>query len=443
MLKSLTRVLVLSGVVTLTTAMGSIEGTPGDLLAAEPGKAPTKLVVQANSDFAFDLYQQLAQENDGKNLFFSPYSISSALAMTAEGARGETAEEMGAVLRFPDQMRRVGGDAQLIPWETSKIHTGMAAINNRLNRDMTPYELTVANALWGEKTFPFRPQFVKALDEPYSAALIPADFIGNAEGERQRINQWVEEKTDERIKDLLPEGILDSLTRLVLTNAIYFKGNWSQPFNEKSTRELPFTSADGRKVGTSMMHHNPKGVKHERGKKNDWPFGYAALDNLQILEMPYAGKELSMFVLLPSKHDGLPALEKQLSREKLDAWLGAVKPQEVDVWMPKFKMETEFALKPTLQAMGMPSAFEPGGFTGISDSSEARQLYISAVQHKAFVEVNEKGTEAAAATAVVVSAKSRPRYPTFAATRPFIFLIRDNETDSILFLGRMMNPTTE
>ena len=454
MFSPLTRVLVLSGVVTLTTALGSIEGTAGNLLAAEPDKAPTKIAVQANSDFAWDLYGQLAKENGGKNLFFSPYSISSALAMTAEGARGQTAKEMGTVLRLPDSTRRVGDDAQLIPWETAKMHTGMGAINKWLNRDSAQYQLHVANALWGEKTIPFRPQFVKALGGPYGAALIPADFKGNFEDERLQINAWVEDQTEERIKDLLPPGILDKLTRLVLTNAIYFKGDWSQPFNEDSTREMPFTSTDGSKARTPMMKHDPAGVKHKPGEKIEWPFGYAAFDatgkptrgddrNLQVLEMPYAGKELSMFVLLPSKHDGLPALEKQLSQERLDKWLGEVTPQEVAVQMPKFKMETEFALKPTLMAMGMPTPFTMGraDFTGLSDSPEAYLFYISAVQHKAFVEVNEKGTEAAAATVVVIGkGGSGSSCPTFAATRPFIFLIRDNHTGSILFLGRMMKP---
>jgi serpin B len=456
MLKSLTRVLILSGVVTLTTALGSVEGAEGDVLSVEPGKVPTKLAVQANSDFAWDLYQRLAQENKGKNLFFSPYSISSALAMTAEGARGQTAAEMGTVLRFPKATRRIGRDAQRIPWEAAKIHVGMNLINQRLNRENKPYDLHVANALWGERTFPFRPQFVKSLDGFYGAAFHSADFIGNPDAERQRINQWVEDRTENRIKDLLPKDSLESTTRMVLTNAIYFKGNWSQPFNEKLTRQSEFTKADGGKTKVSMMHHDPMGVTHDRDEEVVWPFGYAAFDaagkpasglsltrqpSLQILEMPYAGKELSMFILLPSKRDGLVKLEKQLSQQKIGQWLAAVKKQEVAVWMPKFKLETEFSLKPTLKAMGMPSAFLPGGFTGISDSPTASQLFISAVRHKAFVELNEHGTEATAATVVLGGFGAGPRYTAFFANHSFIFLIRDNETGSILFAGRMMNPT--
>jgi serpin B len=454
-MKQMTRVLVLAGMVTLANPLGTVTGGPNDLLAAEAGAAPVKHAVQANSDFAFDMYKQLAREKDnaGKNMFFSPYSISSALAMTAEGARGKTAAEMGKVLRFPTAARRVGADAQLIPWKTSVIHTGMGELNKRFNRPKKPYELKVANALWGERTFPFRQQFVQSLNGPYGAALMQANFIRNAEAERLRINGWVEQKTNQRIKDLLPEGILDEDTRLVLTNAIYFKGAWSQPFNRTATRKMRFTTGDGQTAQTPMMHHDPDGVKRDRRSREKivWPFGYAAFDaagkptrqrghSVQILEMPYAGGEMSMFVLLPAKPDGLPALEKQLNSAILAGWLKQVKRQEVAVWMPKFKMETEYGLKPTLKEMGMPSAFRAGGFTGMSDSSEAHKLYIAAVRHKAFVEVNEEGTEAAAATAVVMLVEGMPRYPRFAATRPFVFLIRDNQTGSILFLGRMMDP---
>jgi serpin B len=451
----LMRVLVLSGVVALTTPTGSVQGQSGDLLAAEPGKPPVELTVQANSHFAFDLYRQLADEHEGANLSFSPFSISSALAMTAEGARGQTAREMGAVLRFPETAMRVGDDAQSIPWRTALIHTGLGRLNQRFNREERPLQLHVANALWGEKTFPFREQLVTALSEPYGAALHAADFLGNYKAERLRINQWVEQQTAERIEELLPAGSLDPLTRLVLTNAIYFQGNWLQPFREAATREMKFTLADGERVPTLMMIHDPLSVQHKPGEKIDWPFGYVALDaggtatqgrdrgGLQILEMPYVGRELSMFVFLPAKQDALPALEKQLSAEQLSQWLSKVRKQEVAVYMPKFTMETEFALKPTLTAMGMPTAFASGeaDFTGLSDSPEARRLYLSAVQHKAFVEVNEKGTEAAGATAVIPKTEDDSSYPFFVATRPFVFLIRDNKTGTILFMGRMTDPT--
>ncbi len=456
MLRSLTRVFVLSGLVTLTTGLGSIEGTPGELLAAEVDKAPTKLTVEANSDFAWNLYAQLTREDKDGNLFFSPYSVSSALAMTMEGARGQTAREMGDVLQFPDTVRRIGVDDQRIPWETAKIHTGMGAINNRLNRDNKPYALRVANALWGEQTYRWRPEFLKALDEPYGAALREVDFIHNPERERQRINQWVEDQTEKKIKELLPKSppVITGNTRLVLTNAIYFKGNWSQRFDAKQTNDLQFTTASGEKVTAPTMWFDPQHADFKRKTLNGYfPFGYAAFDaqgkrtsnrgrtHFEILEMPYAGNELSMFVLLPSRHDGVPGLEQQLNRRNLEQWLSTVEKREVEVYLPKFKMETEFDLVPTLMALGMPTAF--GGAADFTGLCESGGLSIAAVRHKAFVEVNEVGTEAAAATAVVLAESAPPPARTFKALRPFIFLIRDNQTGSILFAGRMMNPEGE
>ena len=287
----ITRVLVITGLVTLANSLGTISGGPNDLLAVEKDTAPVKHVVQSNSDFAFDMYKQLSGENKGKNMFFSPYSISSALAMTAEGARGETAEEMGKVLRFPDAARRVGNDAQLIPWRTSLIHTGMSELNDRLTGEkdraklaaarveiaklrkayeaakartaqvrksrnwkeyreasaaekkaadklndasakVDQYELNIANALWGEKTYPFEDTYIKTIDKYYkTGGVFPSDFKNSFPAERERINKWVEKLTKNRIKDLIPEIPPDEarLIRLILTNAIYFKGEWSEP----------------------------------------------------------------------------------------------------------------------------------------------------------------------------------------------------------------------
>lgn len=454
---SIMRVFVIAGAVTLANSHGTVEGKANDILATNGKDAPTKLAIEANSQFAFDMYHALAKDkkNAGKNMFFSPYSMSSALAMTAEGARGKTADQMGRVLGFPKQIRRVGADAQSIPWMTAKIHTGMGALNKQFNREGKAYQLAVANALWGEQTYPFRQQFLDALNKPYGAAMNPADFARNPDGERRRINEWVEQKTNNRIKELLPPGILDSLTRLVLTNAIYFKGDWAVQFKEKVTRDMPFTLADGSKQKVKMMTH-PATAQREGAKRGEAPFRYAAFNakgapvkgfrdktSFQLLELPYKGDELSMVVMLPQPN-GLAKLEKQLSAERLNQWIGKLKKQKVIVSLPRFRMETEYALKPTLKAMGMPAAFQPGGFTGLSDAPSARELYISAVLHKAFVEVNEEGTEAAAATAVVIRRKSKgPSYPYFNANRPFIFMIRDNATGSVLFLGRMMNPTAD
>jgi len=441
--RSYTRVLVLAGVVALTNASVTVTGRADDLLAAQTGAKPTKLAIRANSDFAMDLYKQLAKENEGKNLFFSPYSISSALAMTAEGARGNTAAEMGKVLRFPAVARRIGPDAQRIPWQTAMIHTGMGRLNRSFNAEKKAYELNVANALWGEKTFPFREGFVRALNEPYGAVLFPANFVSDWENERLRINKWVEDRTNKRIKDLLPAGSLDDLTRLVLTNAIYFKGDWQTQFDSKLTAKTDFTLADGTTQKASMM--SPKGkieLPYAALKADGTRGGRGDKDGFAVVEMPYKGKDLSMVALLPNRHDGLAELEGRLTNDNLAAWIGSLtKTKDLVLRFPRFRAEREYVLSDgMLQKLGMNDAFDrlKADFTGLSDSSEARRLYISLVIHKSFIQVNEQGSEAAAATAVVVHDASLG--PMFIANRPFIYLIRHRTTGSILFLGRMMVP---
>ena len=240
-MRSITRVLVLAGVVTLTNVQGSVTGTADHLLAAEAGKAPVNYAVTANSDFAWNLYKQLSREKSGKNLFFSPYSISSALAMTAEGARGDTAAQMGRTLCFPAAAARMGTEAQLIPWNVALIHTGMSELNQRFNAPKLPYQLHVANALWGEKTHPFLQSYVDAIHKYYrTGGIFPVDFRGNPEAVRQRINQWVEQQTAERIKNLIAEGQIDASTQLVLTNAIYFKAAWLKLFDNGKYPESGF-----------------------------------------------------------------------------------------------------------------------------------------------------------------------------------------------------------
>jgi len=518
----LTRVLVLAGVVTLSNPLGTVSGGPNDLLAAEAGSAPTKHAVQANSDFAFDLYAQFAKENVGKNLFFSPYSISGALAMTAEGARGQTAAEMGKVLRFPAVARRTGADAQLIPWQMSMIHTGMTDLNARLTGEkdaeavkaaraeidqlrqehqaakakaeelrkrrnwqqyrnavnaekkiaaklnaaaakVDQYDLRIANALWGEKTYPFRDAYVNTINKHYkTGGVFPADFKTDFPAERLRINQWVEEQTNNRIKDLIPKGALDAMTRLVLTNAIFFKGEWSVPFKEADTKPCEFTLTGGKKVQTPTMNARSLEVGRYGAFGADGSFFntpmvigqgqkpklYPGEGGFAVLELPYKGDDLSMVLLAPNAPDGLAAIESKLTSKNVSAWIAKLRKRKAHVLLPKFKMETDYKMKGTLQAMGMERAFMPSGadFTGMCASKDPRyRLYISKVLHKAFVEVNEKGTEAAAATAVIMTLTfvrpSQPFTPTFKADRPFVFLIRDVKTGSILFMGRMQKPT--
>ncbi len=529
-----TRVLVLAGVVTLTNAMGSVTGNANDLLAADSEQSPSKYTVQANSDFAIDLYRRLAKENKGGNLFFSPYSVSGALAMTAEGARGETADEMGKVLRYPKAAMRTGVDAQLIPWRTSLIHNGFQQINAKLKSDpddpklkalrkkitqlraqltaakaetaaaldkrdfknynklaqaerkiadevnkaaaqVDQFELNVANALWGQKGFRIEQPFRDAIAKHYdTGAIEEADFAGQTEGERVRINNWVEDQTRNRIKDLIPPGGITRLTRLVLVNAIYFKGEWQTPFKENMTRPIDFTLSDGKKIKTATMQANGLGGARygafdgkgqpfktprmiRRGQKEST---YPDKDGFLVAELPYKGKELSMVLIAPMEAGKLGDVEQKLSAASITKWMGALEGRELHVKLPKLKLETDYKLgeggmnpSGTLPDMGMKRAFtdprakEGADFTGMHDTSNLMQrLYIGKVFHKAFLEVNEKGTEAAAATAVVMvrptSAPISVKFtPTFSADRPFILMIRHKETGAILFMGRVTNPT--
>ena len=406
-----------------------------------------------NNDFALDLYTHVAKDRPGQNLFFSPYSIVSALTMTAEGARGETALQMGTVLRFPEKARR--SDDVSVPWDTASIHAEMATLKRLLLGEDRPYEINVANSLWLEQTYPFRPQFLAILNETYGAAARQVDFIFNSDPTRIQINNWVEEQTKNKIKDLLAPGTIDADTRFVLANAIYFKGNWVDEFDERRTQPEDFTLLDGSSVRVPLMSQRslfthyaelrPDGTPHIPAMNEGRPSFDSPPnpDGFQILELDYRGRDLAMAILLPKKHTGLPALEKELTTDRLTQWLDAAERRKVHVFLPKFKLEEKISLKQTLSAMGMPQAFEPNGFLGMSDAADAWKLYLSHVAHKAYVDVNEEGTEAAAATAIMartLSVRIEPPIPTFRADRPFLFLIRDTRTGTILFLGRMMRP---
>jgi serpin B len=364
--------------------------------------------------FAFDLYGKLRTE-DG-NLFFSPHSLSTALAMTWAGARGATEREMAQTLHFDLGQNR--------------LHPACGRWIERLNAagQAGDFELAVANRLWGQSDFKILPDFQNTVKMFYGADIAPADFEKNAEGVRKEINGWVEEKTRDKIQDLLPSGVLQPLTRLVLVNAIYFKGVWAETFDQKATTTQPFKLESGEKIHVPMM----------RQVKN---FAYAEDETTQVLELPYKGRALSMIVLLPRADDGLKALEEKLTGENLKRWTGAATHKRVEVQLPRFKSTSQFELSKTLGALGMTDAFT--GAADFSGMTGNRDFFISAIIHKAFVDVNEKGTEAAAATAVVMrlTAMPSPEPPVeFKADHPFVFLIRDNPSGAILFLGRVTNP---
>jgi serine protease inhibitor len=386
--------------------------------SSEPATVPA--VVEGNNKFAFELYGKL-RAGEG-NRFVSPYSLSSALAMTYAGARGETAKEMASTLHFPKDSNQLHqGFRSLIASIRGETPAGIASRPRS-------YQLSTANALWCQQGRPIVPSFLQLTRTHYGAGLYGVDFVGNPASAVSTINTWVEKQTQGKIRDLLNASSVKPAPALVLTNAIYFKGDWQHVFREFATeKDAVFQTLDGRKVNTPLMHQR----EHYR---------YVEDESMQALELPYKSAELSMLVLLPKQVDGLSRLEETLSVDKLAELVKGLKPTDVAVALPKFTLTETVELSKTLSALGMSQAFSSqADFSGICP-----ELYLSAVIQKAFVEVNEKGTEAAAATAVVAPAAAiagrEPEPVVFRADHPFVFMIRDNRTGSVLFLGRLVEP---
>ena len=375
------------------------------------------LLVEGNSAFAFELYQALKGEEG--NLFYSPYSISLALAMTYAGARNETAQQMADTLNFMLEQERLHPAFNWLDTELASRGEGAQG------KDGEGFRLNIVNAIWGQKDYEFLSEFLDVLAENYGAGMRILDFITETEESRLTINDWVSDQTEGRIEDLIPQGAIDTLTRLVLTNAIYFNAAWENTFDEDMTADDPFYLLDGGQVSVPMM------------KQTEW-FGYTEGKGYQAVELPYDGGELSMVILLPEA-DQFRAFEEGLQAQQVCAIISDLQFTGVALTMPQFEFDSEFSLKDTLAGMGMPIAFsEAADFSGMTGN---RELFISDVFHKAFVSVDESGTEAAAATAVIAKLTAVPE-PTVEVTidRPFIFLIRDIESGAILFVGRVINP---
>ncbi|XP_078686717.1 leukocyte elastase inhibitor-like isoform X8 [Branchiostoma floridae x Branchiostoma belcheri] len=366
----------------------------------------------ANTEFALSLYRQLC--GDSGNVFFSPYSISVALAMTSLGARGSTEAAMKGTLCYKDMSNDV-------------LHSTFSTLHQQLYAS-DKYTLQTANRLYGEQTYSFLQDFLNATRKNYGAELASVDFKGAAEQVRGTINKWVEEQTKDKIKDLIPAGAVDAMTRLVLVNAIYFKGNWDKQFKAEMTQDMDFNINNNEKVKVPMMKMEEK---FNYGEFQDQKF--------RVLELPYVEKELSMLIFLPDEVEGIRNLESALTATTLQTVSSQMYSTKVNLMLPRFKLEQDFSLGETLKKMGMGEAFSDGAdFSGMSAAAD---LFISEVVHKAFVEVNEEGTEAAAATGVRMMKRSLPRPPTpFIADHPFIFLIRDNRSSSVLFFGKMQKP---
>jgi len=402
------------------SAFGSVE---------EGTRMDARKLPQSENAFAADLYAQLRRQPG--NLFFSPHSIATALSMTFIGARGVTSTEMAKVLHLGD-LHAEDRDATLPLRElVLERYAKQRQLLHEPRQD--GLELHVANGLWAEANYPLNPEFIKAIKESFNGSLEPVDF-SNEPAARKRINGWVSDRTRDKIRNLIGPRILTPDTRLVLTNAIYFKAAWEEQFRKEATRKEKFHVSVSKDVDAKMM------------KQTDF-FSLAELKGFRLLVLPYQHDEASMLVLLPNKVDGLADLERSLTAAKLTSWVEECKSVRVALSLPKFKNTSAFDLNNPLITLGMKEAFAVGqaDFTGIANVP-SEPLYIGLVIHKAFVDVNEEGTEAAAATAATIRAGAamRPAEPVpFVADHPFVYIIRSNRTGAILFMGRLADPTEE
>jgi serpin B len=405
----MTRTMILAGL-----ALAAAAAAAGAKSVTKESVDKKALAASVNA-FAFDLYGEL-RGREG-NLFFSPYSVESALAMVHAGARGETAAAMAKTLHL-------GAD-------TDAVLAGFGRLNAQFNTSGKPYQLSVANALWGLKGYTFEKPYLERVREHFGATFEPLDFQGDRAGSARTINAWCDRQTRSKIREIVAATDFDDQTRLVLTNAIYFLGTWLNTFDKARTKDEDFFAAPGRTTRAAMMHETAHWRHFDGG-------------DLEALEMAYKGNDLAMLVLLPKQKGGLAALEASLTAGRL-AQIGAgLKWAYVDLALPKFRMEWGAGLEAPLKALGMAVAFAPGkaDLAGINAGREP--LWIAFVKHKAFVRVDEEGTEAAAVTAMGVGGSAMPPKPiSFRADHPFLFLIRDVQSGCILFMGRVADPTKD
>ena len=393
--------------------------SPGCTTEPPAGESPRPPLISEAKDgagsginaFAIDYYKKV--KDNEINIFFSPWSMESALVMTYEGARGKTAEEMARTLHL---------------WKNDTFRrNAFASLYEYYNKKDAGYALSTANALWVQKDYPLLKEYLDTVEKYYHGKASNVDYRGATEEARKTINNWVAYNTNDKIKDLLAPGVLSVDTRLVLTNAVYFKGTWVKEFSKEDTHKQEFKKSDGSFVSVDMMSRTDDNASYK----------YAQTNDLQALEMPYKGGDLSMLVLLPKKD--IASLEEDLTPAMIASLRNTLKEQRVNVFFPKYKLETKYSMAKDLQEMGMSSAFNDADFSGMDGS---KNLVISDVIHQAYVEVNEEGTEAAAATAVVMlesAVQEGPQIPTFSADHPFVFIIQDR-LGTILFIGRVGDP---
>lgn len=376
---------------------------------------PLKMTVKANNSFALDLYGVLRQAPG--NLFFSPISLALALGMTYAGARGETQRQMARTLHFAGL-------------QEDDLHAALGKLASELvQAESQTISLRMANRLYPQAGYSFLPAFIDCMQKNYGTSISAVDYVKHREEARQAINRWVAGQTEDRIQELIGPTVLTALTRLVLVNAIYFKGAWQEPFDQQKTQEAPFWVSPGQPVTAALMSAEQQ-------------LDYVERDGMQMVALPFAGQSMVMVMILPSDPAGLETLEASLTFKQLDDWLNRTNVQKVRLQIPKFRLEGAFRLNEVLKKLGMPDAFDADRANFAGMDGKEKSLYISDVLHKAFIEANEAGAEAAAATAVVMALRAAPmRVPTFRADHPFLFLIRGQSSGSILFLGRLVDPS--
>ncbi len=377
-------------------------------------------LVSGNNQFAMDMYGKLADGEAG-NLFMSPYSISLALTMAYAGASGGTADEMAETLKFA-----------LSP---DRVHAAFNALDQMLaargdDLELEPDEkftLEVANSIWGQDGFEFEQEFLDTLAENYGAGMRLVDYMAAAEAARQAINLWVEDNTNDRIKDLIPQGVLTPDTVLVLANAIFFKAAWANQFEPEATSDGDFTLLDGSKVTAELMRQTGF-------------YGVTTGENYDVVEMPYVGEQTSMVVIMPNEGE-FDTFEASLDADLLASITSGLSPKNIGLQFPKFQFESKFRLPEPLKELGMEQAFDPQRADFSAMRTPPPGLVITDVIHQSFVSVDEEGTEAAAATAVIIVTSAPIAPEPFVVDRPFIFLIRDIPTGTVLFMGRVLDPT--
>lgn len=373
--------------------------------------------VYACNSFALEMYRELADREE--NVFFSPWSLNAALSMTYEGARERTADEMMAVLHLcqNDSARR----------------QSFSDVESAIGADNSDYVFTTASSLWADRGLPLRQEYCDLVSRYYHAHASNVDFQGAADNARQTINSWVDERTGHKITDLIPSGYINSLTRLVLASAVYFNATWDKQFSRDTTREEDFITGTGETIVVPMMRRVDEGAR----------FRFMENGEVKVLQMPFKGERLLMTVILPKEHE-ITTLERSLTLEDILRWKKSLKEQRVDVYLPRFRIKSSYFLKDRLADLGMPAAFEEAA--NLSGISAAGGLFITEVVHQAYVDVNEEGTEASAASAVMIgesASRDAEKASVFRADHPFLFMIEDKETGCILFMGKVSNPETK